>query len=94
MKTLLVLGVFLFCGLASVVYADTVPEEVTRIDYEKCVGDDKSPEKIQYCNCIRNATGQWSMEEYGEVAAEAEQTQKAPQKLVDMARTCLAQIHH
>ncbi len=78
--------------------AEPIPEYALDKDYQNCMGGEsaqKDPERSAYCNCIRDSMRGWSLDEYGALATQeskAANAQQTPQKLEDLAKTCIAKV--
>jgi hypothetical protein len=90
------LSLLLSCATAQ---AEPVPEYALDKDFQNCMGGEapqKDPQRAEYCNCIRDSMKGWSLDEYGAVATEESKaggsTQNVPQKIAELAKSCIAKV--
>jgi hypothetical protein len=82
------------------VSASPVPEYALDKDFQNCMGGEtvlQSPQRAQYCNCMRQGMKNWDLDTYGNVALEqskARDAQQVPAQIAEMARGCLANALH
>jgi len=96
-KSVLALALGL-CLVTVAVRAAPVPQEALDKDFTACMGGedpDKDTQRRDYCLCVRDQMKNWTLDEYGEVAAAGAQTQdakQAPAQLKTIAKTCIDQV--
>ncbi len=87
----------LFCVLmmiAAPAYAE-LPEEALNKDYQACMGGDNDPERAEYCGCIRDQMRGWDLATYQALATQeagAASGAPIPEKISDLAKTCMAKV--
>ena len=80
--------------------ATPVSDDILNGEYKSCMaGEDpqKSPERHQYCLCVRDSMKGWSMEAYGKLAEEESKATDAahmPDQLKQIGNACMAKIAH
>jgi len=85
----------LFVLLAAPAYA-ALPDDVLNRDFQNCVGGDKDPNRIKYCDCVRSGMKDWSENMYIESMMQAMSVAtgtktQASNNLEELAKKCVAQ---
>jgi hypothetical protein len=102
MKKLMTLA-FLGCVMAAPALADDtpMPDEYLQKDYENCMGGEtpqSSPERAQYCQCIRDGMRHWTVDQYGSAATQLAQSQgkggSEPSSVLGLAKSCMQKALH
>jgi hypothetical protein len=82
--------------------AKAMPDEYLQKDYENCMGgqsEQQVPDRAQYCVCVRDGLRQWTIDDYGAIATEAQQKQgqanaPVPVQVAALAKSCIDKILH
>ena len=99
MKAVAILNCLLLMFVALPARAAALPDEVLNRDYQNCMGSDKNPKRVVYCNCVRDGMRTWSDTAYIEammqvLAAASGTKAQASKDLDDLTKQCLAQAFH
>ncbi len=89
---------FVLIGLAAlylVVVFSGVPQKLMQQGYQKCIGNDVTPQRAAYCGCVRDKMGAWGLRDYAGVAFQLAQSKRSgtpPAAITDLSAACVAEV--
>lgn len=87
----------LFLSFPAYAQSEMMRDEDLQKDFDNCMGGEKAadqPERAHFCTCVRDGMKYWTVDDYGNQAMEAKETQKAPEKLAELSKRCLSESLH